>query len=303
MRRPLILELKGNSLDDGPGIRSVIFFKGCPLSCLWCHNPESKKPETEISFAAGECIGCGTCLATCQQQALSKDNPFYIDRSKCNLCLECVNTCPSGALSRVGKEMTTDELTEIILRDKPFFDVSGGGLTLSGGEPTMYMNYTSELMQKLKARGIHTLLETCGQFRFDNFERLVLPFIDMIYYDIKLMDPELHKLYCGVGNELILDNFLRLTRLSENGGFSIIPRTPLIPNITDTEPNLNAIACFLQQLGVRKAQLLLYNPLWYEKNQKLGLENQQFSGENKRWQDQEKVARCESIYRDRGIEV
>ncbi|MGE5423672.1 MAG: radical SAM protein, partial [Ignavibacteriales bacterium] len=206
-------------------------------------------------------------------------------------------------LSRVGKEMTTDELTEIILRDKPFFDVSGGGVTLSGGEPTMYMNYTSELMQKLKARGIHTLLETCGQFRFDNFERLVLPYIDMIYYDIKIMDPDLHRLYCGVGNELIQDNFLRLKRLSENGGFSIIPRTPLIPNITDTEPNLNAIACFLQQLGVRKAQLLLYNPLWYEKNQKLGLENQQFSGENKRWQDQEKVARCESIYRDRGIEV
>lgn len=303
MKKPLILELKGNSLDDGPGIRTVVFFKGCPLSCVWCHNPESKSPDPEISFAAEECIGCGTCLETCPNNALSKDNPFYIERSRCSLCFDCVETCPAGALTRVGREMTTDEIMEFVSRDKPFFDVSGGGVTLSGGEPTMYMDFCGELLSKLKAVGVHTLIETCGQFSFDHFERLILPYVDLIYYDLKIFDSESHRRYCGTGNDVILDNFRKLIKLADNGGFNIIPRTPLIPDVTDTEINLNSIANFLKQQGVRKAQLLLFNPLWYNKLPKLGLESLLLNIAKQRWQDREKAVWCENIFRDNGIEV
>ncbi|MGE5395991.1 MAG: glycyl-radical enzyme activating protein [Chitinophagales bacterium] len=304
MRKPLILELKGNSLDDGPGIRTVVFFKGCPLDCLWCHNPESKRPEAEISFAAGDCIACDTCLETCPSEALSRDNPFYVNRSKCNLCFDCADACPTGALSRTGKEMTSDQILEFILRDMPFFDVSGGGVTLSGGEPTMYMEFCGELLQKLQASGINTLLETCGQFNFDHFRRLVLPHTNIIYYDLKIFDNRQHQNFCGVGNKLILENLVKLQRLSMSGEFSLLPRTPLIPDITDTDENLCAIAQFLQEQGVKSTRLLLYNPLWYEKNDKLGITNR-FSqrGGGQRWQPPEKVLRCESIFRDRGISV
>lgn len=303
MKQPLILELKGNSLDDGPGIRSVVFFKGCPLSCFWCHNPESKRPDAELSFAASECIGCGTCLETCGRKVLSKADPFYIDRSQCDLCFDCAETCPSGALSRVGREMSTDEITNFVIRDKPFFDVSGGGVTLSGGEPTMFMEYAGELLRKLKAHGIHTLIETCGQFDFDKFERLALPYTDMIYYDIKLYDSSLHRFYCGVGNERILANFVKLVKLSKKEGFTIMPRTPLIPDITDTESNLESIATFLWQQEVKQTQLLLYNPLWYEKNLKLGLESHPSEGSKERWQSREKLTGCEKIFLAKGIAV
>ena len=139
IKTPLIMEIKGNSLDDGPGIRSVVFYKGCPLSCVWCHNPESKKASMEISFDANICIDCGSCRDVCPQKALARQNRFYIDRSKCTLCFLCVDACPSGALDKVGKTMYVDEIIKKILPDKPFFDTSGGGVTLSGGEPTLYM--------------------------------------------------------------------------------------------------------------------------------------------------------------------
>jgi pyruvate formate lyase activating enzyme len=196
LKAPLILEIKGNSLDDGPGIRSVVFFKGCPLSCRWCHNPESKSPGIEIGFDAGECIACGTCLETCQETALSQDNPFFIDRSRCNLCFACVDTCPSGALSQVGSPMTTDAILQAILKDSVFFHNSGGGVTLSGGEPTMFADFTSDLLKALKEAGIHTLVETCGMFDLGLFEKKLYPFVDMIYYDIKLMDAKAHMASC-----------------------------------------------------------------------------------------------------------
>ncbi len=128
--RDLILEIKGNSLDDGPGIRTVVFFKGCPLNCVWCHNPESKKKAIELSWDSKECIGCKSCIEVCRANAISVKNPYYIDRSKCTLCFECVDVCPSGALSRVGKYMTVNEIMKEILKDKPFFITSGGGVTL-----------------------------------------------------------------------------------------------------------------------------------------------------------------------------
>lgn len=187
---PLILEIKGNSLDDGPGIRTVIFFKGCTLSCSWCHNPESKRRDAEISFDSEKCIACDTCLSLCSRNALDRSNPFYIDRDRCDLCFDCIELCPSEALSRVGEEFTIDDIVQKTIRDKPFFDTSGGGVTLSGGEPLLYVEFAGELLQEFRSRNIHSLVETCGLFRLGNVEEHVLPWVDAIYYDIKILDED-----------------------------------------------------------------------------------------------------------------
>ncbi|MEA2101694.1 MAG: glycyl-radical enzyme activating protein [Thermodesulfobacteriota bacterium] len=303
-KQPLILEIKGNSLDDGPGIRSMVFFKGCPLSCVWCHNPESKRIAQEISFDAKECVGCNTCIDTCPNGALSRDNRYFIDRDRCTLCMACVDACPSGALTRVGESMGVDEIVDKCLRDKPFFDTSGGGVTLSGGEPTMYMGFTHELLKRLKEQGVSTLVETCGQFNTGEFEELILPYTDLIYMDIKILDPKEHKRYCGVDNHLILENFIRLNELSKGGGFSILPRVPLIPGITDTEANIRAIAKFLKNHGVKRSALLSYNPLWHEKNDKIGVENPFEDNDSMhKWLPAQKVNDCGEIFRQAGIEI
>ena len=303
-KTPLILEIKGNSLDDGPGIRTVVFFKGCPLSCAWCHNPESKDPGLEISFDQKACIKCETCLDICKEKALSRNNPHFIDRSRCNLCLDCTDACPSGALSRVGLEMSIDDIVKKVLSDKPFYDNSGGGVTLSGGEPAMFMDYTSRLLAKLKDAGIHTLMETCGLFNIDAFEKMVLPYVDAIYFDIKLFDAQDHRRYCGMPNESILKNFERLLVEASRDNKVILPRIPLIPGITDTEANIRAIALYLKGLGVQKADMLSYNPLWFEKCSKIGL-NTPYQTDNvkKTWISKERLGRAKEIFLINGISM
>jgi len=304
MQHPLILDIKGNSLDDGPGIRSVVFFKGCPLSCVWCHNPESKKAAAEISFDASECVACDTCIKGCLLGALSRKNPFFIDRNRCDLCFICVDNCPSGALARVGKKMSIDDIVRQIKKDKPFFKTSGGGVTFSGGEPTMFIDFASELVKALKAEGIHTLLETCGLFNFDTFSKKILPYLDIIYFDIKLIDPKLHKLHCGVSNETILENFIKLNRMSAHGKFKILPRTPLIPDITVTKENLTGIASFLKKQGVRDTHLLAYNPLWFDKSKKIGVNCPMEKNTDKTtWIPQAKMMEYKSIYKEYGIQA
>jgi pyruvate formate lyase activating enzyme len=272
-RNPLILDIKGNSLDDGPGIRSVIFFKGCPLSCVWCHNPEGKKASLEISFDAKMCINCGACRGICKEDALSCDNRYYIDRSKCTLCFLCVDVCPSGALNRVGNALSVDDIINRILPDKPFFETSGGGVTLSGGEPTLFADFTSQLLKALKQQAIHTLLETCGYFDLHRFMDMLYPHLDTIYFDIKIIDNITHQKYCGLPNEKILDNFKQCSHSAQNDGKTLLSRIPLIPDITDTEENIGAIAAFLKNLNITKVALLAYNPLWHEKSDKVGSEN------------------------------
>jgi len=273
-RQPLIIDIEGNSFDDGTGIRSVIFFKGCPLDCTWCHNPESKKIEAELWWDSEKCIDCGECIKVCTEKAISRDNPFFIDRQKCNLHFNCVDVCPSKALVRVGTQMSIDEIVKKVIRYKPFFDSSGGGVTLSGGEATLPIEFTSMLLKRLKEEGIHTLLETAGLFDFEKFKTLILPFVNMIYFDIKLIDSQKHKYYCGVSNEIILDNFIKLFEESKSNSFELLSRTPLIPGITDNESNISAIAKFYNEQGVKKAVLLPNNPAWLHKSSKLGKETQ-----------------------------
>ena len=267
---PLILEIKGNSLDDGPGIRTVVFFKGCPLSCAWCHNPESKLPVQELSYDPKLCIGCDTCIHYCPEKAISWQNPDFIDRDTCTLCRQCADECPSGALSVVGRRLTVAQLVDAIVPDLPFFRTSGGGVTLSGGEPAMYMRFSGALADALKRRGIHVLFETCGYFRLEGFMELLYPHVDTIYYDIKFYDTDLHTQYCGAGNRLILENFRYLHDRTGKDGKTLLPRVPLVPGVTATDANLAAIAGFLKEEELTRVQLMPYNPLWPEKERKIG---------------------------------
>lgn len=299
--QPSIFAIKGNALDDGPGIRSVVFFKGCPLSCIWCHNPEGKRREVELSFSAKTCVGCDTCLAVCPEQALNRADPFFVDRARCTMCLRCAEACPSGALSQVGKQMSPAEVVRTVLRDSPFYAVSGGGVTLSGGEPTLFLDFAGELLQALKAEGVHTLLETCGLFSYPAFARKLYPWLDLIYFDLKLIDAEAHTRYCGVPNQVILDNFRRLARRMQAGGVRVVPRIPLIPAITDTEENLQAVAAFLAACELSQIVVLPYHPLWQEKEQMLGIEAAAGGNGLQSWPGKQQVVEAKAILARSGV--
>ncbi|MBF0451436.1 MAG: glycyl-radical enzyme activating protein [Candidatus Magnetomorum sp.] len=297
-----ILDIKGNSLDDGPGIRTVIFFKGCPLSCVWCHNPESKTVDTQLSYDPKECIACDDCINSCSQGALSRENPFFIDRYLCRQCFECVNICPSSALSRVGRPMGINDIVFEIEKDLPFFQTSNGGVTFSGGEPTVYMDFLSQLIQICKSKGIHTLLETCGYFHWETFQAKILSHIDMIYYDIKIFDSKAHLKYCGQENLLILNNFIKLNKRIKDTNIRLLPRTPLIPGITATSENITAIATFLSENNITQAQLLEYNPLWLDKNYKIGVSNPYVQKiEMAQWMRQDEINKFKLIFEQSGI--
>ncbi|MHA1805162.1 MAG: glycyl-radical enzyme activating protein [Promethearchaeota archaeon] len=264
----LIADIKRNALDDGPGIRTLIFFKGCPLDCVWCQNPETKSPKQEIKFERDYCSFCKRCIDACDQGALSLENEFRIKRVLCNFCGNCIKACPNQAYGFVGKAWTHENLLEIILKDKVFFDNTGGGVTFSGGEPTLHVEYLHGLLIKLKAHDIHICLETCGYFNFDAFKKKILPFLDLIYFDLKIKDSKLHEKYCGVSNELIFNNFTYLNKLNK---IEILPRIPLIPGITTTRENLSNLVSFLKAENVKKVGLLPYNPLWLSKPSKIGV--------------------------------
>ena len=291
----LILNIRRNSLDDGPGIRTTVFFKGCPLNCLWCHNPESKKAKPELSYDAAVCVGCGTCAWGCPESAISENNPYFVDRGKCSLCFKCADACPSRALKRMGTPMTVAEVAESALKDAAFYRSSGGGVTLSGGEPTTYMEFCSELMSELRGAGVDTLVETCGLFDFDRFSSLMLPFAERIYIDIKLMDSARHKEMCGADNRVILSNARRLIEASAQGGLEILPRIPLIPGVTDTDENLAAAAAFLKDCGATRVSLLSYNPTWTDKMRMLG-EETKFAASS--WTSAEKMESCRAFFKD-----
>lgn len=258
---PLIVDIKRHSLEDGPGIRSVVFFKGCPLRCVFCHNPETQKPGVEIAFSAGECIRCGKCRDTCPEGAIDLELQGRIHRDKCIRCGKCTVVCPGNALKLIGTYYSVKALTEILLRDLPYYRHSGGGVTLSGGECTIYPDYVESLLKSLKARAVHIVLETSGYFEYNMFKQKILPYVDLIYYDIKIAEPEIHKRYTGKTNRKILDNLWRLLREKR---IEVHPRIPLIPGITANRENLSAIVDILCKAGAEDISLLPYNPLGIE---------------------------------------
>jgi pyruvate formate lyase activating enzyme len=268
---PLVFDVKGNSLEDGPGIRSVIFFKGCPLDCSWCQNPEGKRVAADLWWEPERCVKDGGCMEVCPRGAISPDNPFFVDRERWDDCFRCVDACPSTALRRAGRTAAPEEIVRQVLRYRAYFESTGGGVTLSGGEPTLALGFVGELLKQLKRERLHTLLQTCGLFPFAAFESDVLPWLDAVHFDLKLMDPVLHRRHCGADNRVILENFVALLERSRSSGLELLLRTPLIPGITDTEANLKGIAGFLRAHGVERAVLLPNNPVWLEKRARLGL--------------------------------
>jgi pyruvate formate lyase activating enzyme len=264
----LIVNVKRNSLDDGPGIRTVIFFKGCPLSCVWCQNPETKSETQEISFNKEDCLNCRKCLEVCNKGAIDFCYEYRIDRRICDLCGKCIENCPSQALKFAGKKYDVPTLSKLILKDKIFYDNSGGGVTLSGGEPTIHLDYIHQLLKELKKKQIHICLETCGYYNQKRFNELIFPYLDLIYFDLKILDSNLHKKYCGVANATILKNFEDLIKYKN---IEILPRIPLIPNITATRENLENLKNYLNSLKIKKIGLLPYNPLWLDKSKTIGI--------------------------------
>ncbi len=264
---PLVVDVKRHSLEDGPGIRTVVFFKGCPLRCVFCHNPETQRPEAEIAFFEESCLGCGACEEACPRGAAKLGHPGRILRERCDGCGECAVACPGQGLRRVGRYLSPARLVELVLRDLPFYRHSGGGVTLSGGEPTLYPDYVSAVLRPLREAGVHVALQTCGQFGWDEFASALLPRVDLVFYDVKIADRDAHREHTGVANDRILANLVRLLREAR---VPVHPRIPLVPGITDGVANLRAIAAFLRSAGARDVSLLPYNPMGLATAPRLG---------------------------------
>jgi pyruvate formate lyase activating enzyme len=273
----LVLNIQRLSTEDGPGIRTTVFFKGCPLHCAWCHNPESISQSPQLQWFAGRCIGCGTCVETCVHGVLAlTEDGVTIDRDRCIGCGDCAAACPTNALELLGTRITLQELLDEVLRDRAFYNASGGGVTVSGGEPTRQVGFLETFLRELKAEGIHTALDTCGLCSWNSLERL-LPHLDLILFDVKAVDADLHRQHTGQDNRLILENFQRLldTPQVRSSELEIWVRTPLIPGATADEEVIAAAGSYLCEHaahGLARWELCAFNNLCQSQYERLGMD-------------------------------
>jgi len=265
----VVFNIQKCCVNDGPGIRTTVFLKGCMLNCLWCHNPESKAVKPQLMLHQNKCIGCLECVKACTLglHSFSDDGSHFIDREKCAACGNCADACV-GALEICGKEMTVPEIIKEVMKDKAFYDNSGGGVTLSGGDPLLTPDFTLALLKAAKEQGLHTCIETCGHAKWEDVQRLI-PYVDIFLWDVKETDSALHKQFTGVPNERILTN---LHSLSEAGAH-IILRCPIIPGYNDRRDHLEAIGELAQKLnGVLQIEVEPYHPLGASKSADIGKE-------------------------------
>ena len=252
----LLFDVQRFSLHDGPGIRTTVFFKGCPLRCRWCQNPESLRPAPEMAFYRERCEDCFRCEAVCPEQAIIRRPGARIDFSRCSACGACAAVCRQRAIVTIGYAWPVDRLVAELVRDRDFYEDSGGGVTLSGGEPMGQHVHLACLLPRLKAKGLHVALETCGVFAWKRIEPL-LPHLDLIYFDLKHMAPDSHKTLTGMDNTLILQNFKRLAPRFAH----LRARMPLVPGMNDDEANLRATARFLRENRHERIHGLPYHNL------------------------------------------
>ena len=262
-----IFNIQHFCVDDGPGIRTTVFLKGCPLRCAWCHNPESYRAQTEILLRADRCSACGKCASVCPKGAheLNAEGHEY-DRARCTACGTCVSQCLTGALERVGEDRTVSEVLAELCTDRVFYDTSGGGITLSGGEPTAQPAFSEALLAASKEEGLHTALETCGYCSVEIMERLI-PLTDLFLLDWKITDEAEHKHYTGVSNRLVREN---LALLCKNGA-AVVLRCPLIPGVNMYKAHYDGIVALVQQYpGIQQIDLEPYHPMGLWKTRALG---------------------------------
>ena len=263
-QKAIIFDIQRYSVHDGPGIRTLAFFKGCPLRCKWCQNPESLDREREIAFFANKCIGCGECAKVCPKDAIVFEDSRRIDRTLCDRCGKCTDVCYAEALTVVGKEYDVQSLLDVVERDRPFYEQSGGGVTVSGGEPTLQIDFLLDFLRSAKASGLHTVIETCGAFAWSKFKAL-LPYLDVIYFDLKVIDENDHKRLTGVSNKQIRENARKLVEI----GHRVVFRVPLVPGMTATEKNVSDLIGFLTELEQGEVHLLPYHKMGESKLQRV----------------------------------
>jgi pyruvate formate lyase activating enzyme len=299
-RRGLIFNIQKFSIQDGPGIRTTLFMKGCPLSCPWCSNPEGMSSEPEIMVSERKCIGCKRCAEACSTGAISFDNGVRtIDWKLCTNCLECGKVCPSHAIQVMGEYKTVNEAFKIAAQDRDFYSTSGGGVTVSGGEPLLQWEFVRDLFKKCKDAGFHTALDTTAYCPWDRMEQ-VLKHTDLILFDIKHMNPEKHEGETGVSNELILEN---LDRASKATTTEIWLRIPLIPGFNDSESNVQKTAELASRTGVGKISLLPYHDWGRGKYSSLGKQYGHNGADGMLAPGGDVVQKCKMILESHGLEV
>ena len=261
-----VFDIQRYSVNDGPGIRTTVFLKGCPLGCLWCDNPESQYKLPELLYLPSLCVNCQRCVAVCEFGAttVGPDGNIQIDRSLCQVCGKCVEACLTGARVLMGRLMGVEEVVQVVNKDTLFYRNSGGGVTVSGGEPTHQAEFVKALLARCHESGLHTALDTCGLVEWDVLEG-ILEYADLVLFDLKHMDSEEHRKLTGVGNEIILQNLERLAKLKQ-----VVVRIPLIPGLTDSKTNIEASGEFLARIGASKVDVVPYHQLGMGKYERLG---------------------------------
>jgi pyruvate formate lyase activating enzyme len=293
----IVTNIQRFSIHDGPGIRTTVFFKGCNLRCFWCHNPETLRSEPQLQLFPDRCIGCGECFERCPQgaHAMTEQGRVFL-RERCQACGTCVETCYAQALLLVGEEKTVDEVVQEVLRDLPFYETSGGGVTLSGGEPLLQLEFAIAILERCREAGLHTAIETAANWPWARLEA-ILPVTDLVMMDVKLMDPARHKECTGVSNERILANAKRLGIEAP----ALIVRTPIVPGVNDAPDDVLAIAQFAATLpNLLYYELLPFHPMASGKYDSLDMD---YRARDLQTPPKEQIETLAEVARQAGLEV
>jgi pyruvate formate lyase activating enzyme len=294
--RAVITDIQRFSVHDGPGIRTLVFFKGCPLKCIWCQNPETLSASPQLFYSESECIRCGSCVGECPQRAIRETaDGLVFERGRCRVCGRCVERCYAGARRLVNREVGVEEVLAEVMKDLVFYRNSGGGVTLSGGEVTLYPEFARELLRRAKAAGIHTAIETCGHAEWPDLKR-ILDYTDLVLFDLKHTDPAKHELYTGADNRKILDNLGRLSRL----GTPLVVRFPLIPGVNDDRDTLRGVARLSKEAKAAEVHILPFHQLGQSKWSALG---RAYQCAQIPCPSQEAIAEAKAIMSQEGIKV